>query len=279
MTDGELLHRYAATRDGNAFAEIIRRHGGMVHATARRLAADEAEDVTQGVFLLLAQRAAKLARYRNLAGWLYNVTRYCAANARRMRGRREKHLQNYQQQEAVMRTRSASTGSDSDVSETLDLALAKLKDEQRQAVLLRYLEGLSLDEAAERLGINAAAVAKRAERGVTQLRHYFAARGVTLSDAALAATPISGPLLDRLAEVAAGATPAQGAAAIASAAGTTMTLASVKVAAVILVALAGVAAATAAIAKVARPTPTVAQASAAPATRNVAPLRPTSAPT
>jgi DNA-directed RNA polymerase specialized sigma24 family protein len=86
MTDAELLQCYAATRDGDAFAEIVRRHGGMVHATARRLARDEAEDVTQAVFLLLAQKAGKLSRYRNLAGWLYNVTRYCASNARRTRG-------------------------------------------------------------------------------------------------------------------------------------------------------------------------------------------------
>ena len=57
MTDGELLQRYAAGRDAEVFAELVRRHGGMVHATASRLAREEAEDVTQAVFLLLAQKA------------------------------------------------------------------------------------------------------------------------------------------------------------------------------------------------------------------------------
>src|SRR5688572_2834243 len=71
MTDGELLQLYAGSRDGQAFAEIVRRHGAMVFAAARRLARDDAEDVTQAVFLLLAQKAGKLARYRNVAGWLY----------------------------------------------------------------------------------------------------------------------------------------------------------------------------------------------------------------
>ena len=177
MTDGELLHRYAAAGDGEAFTELVRRHGGMVHAAARRLAGDgDADDVAQAVFLLLAQRAAKLARHRNVAGWLYNVTRYCASNARRTRGRREKHLERYQQQqqhqrEAGMTDDVAAHEADRAVAaDMLDAGLAKLKDDQRQAVLLRYIEGLSLDQAAERLGINAPAVAKRAERGIARLR-------------------------------------------------------------------------------------------------------------
>jgi RNA polymerase sigma factor (sigma-70 family) len=278
MTDGELLQLYAAKRDGEAFAEIVRRHGGMVHATARRLARNETEDVTQAVFLLLAQRAGKLSRYRNLAGWLYNVTRYCASNARRTRGRRERHLENYQQREAAMKAGSASNATDPDVSELLDAALARLKDDQRQAVLLRYIEGLSLDETAQRLGINAAAVAKRAERGIARLRDYFAARGVTLSDAALAATPISATTLASIHQIATGTAPAKGAAAIASATGTTMTFATVKTAAVLVIALAGVTAATIGITKVMRPSPSAAQASTSPATRAAAPLQPASAP-
>ncbi|MEA2733837.1 MAG: hypothetical protein QOE14_288 [Humisphaera sp.] len=277
MTDGELLQRYAANRDGEAFAEIVRRHGGMVHATARRLARDEAEDVTQAVFLLLAQKAGKLVRYRNLAGWLYNVARYCASNAQRMHGRRKRHLENYQQQESVVKQSAISTDPHAMASELLDAGLTQLKDDQRQAVLLRYIEGLTLDEAAERLGVNTAAVAKRAERGVTRLRQYFAARGVTLSDAALAATPITTTLAASLSQLATGAAPAKGAVTIASATGTTMTLATVKAAAVVLLAVAGVTAAAVGVAKVARPTPNSSQASTQPATQSMAAIPPPAA--
>ena len=251
MTDGELLHRYAAGRDGEAFAELVRRHGPMVHAAAKRLAGADAEDVTQAVFLLLAQKAGGLARQRNVAGWLYNAARYCAANARRTRARRARHLEAYRQEAAVTQASSSSVSSasssasatDPAVSELLDAGLARLKDDQRQAVLLRYIEGLTLDEAAARLGINAAAVAKRAERGIARLREHFAARGVTLADAALAAAPVPPTVLAHLAETAAAGATAPGAAAATIASGATkaMTLAAAaKVAAVVALAAAGI---------------------------------------
>src|SRR5438874_13152558 len=94
MTDQDLLRRYVDARDESAFAELVRRHGGMVHATAARIAGDDdADDVAQAAFLLLARRASRLASHPNLAGWLYNAARYCAANARRTRLRRQKHTQ------------------------------------------------------------------------------------------------------------------------------------------------------------------------------------------
>src|SRR5688500_3064371 len=178
MTDGELLHRYATGRDAAAFAEIVRRHGGMVHATASRLARRDADDVTQAVFLLLARKAAALARYRNVAGWLYRAARYCAANAQRVQQRRETHLQRYQETAASESSSSSSSDvreADEKLSELLDAGLAKLRENQRQAVLLRYIEGLSLEEAAQQLGIKSEAVAKRAQRGIERLREYFSA--------------------------------------------------------------------------------------------------------
>ena len=270
MTDGDLLQRYAASRDSEAFTELVRRHGGMVHAAARRLAGDgDADDVAQAVFLLLAQRAGKLARHRNVAGWLYNVTRYCASNARRTRGRRGKHLERYQQQEAAVKRDAAAAPSganDPAVAALLDAGLAKLKDDQRQAVLLRYIEGLSLDEAADRLGINAPAVAKRAERGIARLREYFQARGVALSDAALAATPLPAALLASLSEVGAGGA-ATGGAAIAATTAKSMTLATGAKAAAVVLLIAGGAAVTFGVARTLKSaSPRPAQAAATTAT-------------
>jgi DNA-directed RNA polymerase specialized sigma24 family protein len=48
--DIQLLHRYAATRDADAFTQLVRRHAGMVYGVARRITGDhhDAEDVAQG---------------------------------------------------------------------------------------------------------------------------------------------------------------------------------------------------------------------------------------
>src|SRR6476646_2572488 len=82
-TDADLLARYAGGRDEAAFAALVRRHGPMVRAVARRAVRDPhlAEDVAQAVFLVLARKAGQLARPDRLAVWLFGVARRLAARA------------------------------------------------------------------------------------------------------------------------------------------------------------------------------------------------------
>src|SRR5688500_14491369 len=83
-TDRELVRAFAATRDGEAFAEIVRRHGPMVLAACRRVlaGAPEADDAFQAAFLVLARRAGSLGRPERLGGWLHGVAVRCARRAR-----------------------------------------------------------------------------------------------------------------------------------------------------------------------------------------------------
>ena len=71
----------------------------------------------------------------------------------------------------------AAQDDDRGVQDVLDAGLSRLRAPQRQVILLRYLEGLSTEEAAAQLGLSAAAVAKRSERGLEKLREFFAGRG------------------------------------------------------------------------------------------------------
>jgi hypothetical protein len=64
MTDRELLHQFAASGDQEAFASLVARHGGMVHAAAARIAGrSDADDAAQAVFVLLARKAHRLGGY------------------------------------------------------------------------------------------------------------------------------------------------------------------------------------------------------------------------
>src|SRR4029453_7867979 len=65
--------------------------------------------------------------------------------------------------------------------------LDRLPDKFRFPLLLCYLDGLSRDEAAQRLGWSVGSVQARLERGRARLRQRLERRGVTLSAGLLAA--------------------------------------------------------------------------------------------
>src|SRR5688572_2128568 len=72
-SDLTLLRSYAQTRDADAFAELVRRHAGLVFTVARRLTgnAADAEDIAQTCFMEMARSASSIAI--SPAGWLHRA--------------------------------------------------------------------------------------------------------------------------------------------------------------------------------------------------------------
>src|SRR5438045_2918119 len=92
LSDRELLGQYTSASSQEAFSELVRRHTSFVYAAARRQAGEQqAEDVMQAVFILLARKAKSLMKQRNLTGWLFLATRNISRNARRGERRRQRY--------------------------------------------------------------------------------------------------------------------------------------------------------------------------------------------
>src|ERR1043165_4172622 len=110
-----------------------------------------AEDVTQGVFMALAQNAPQLTHHPVLSGWLHRTTQNLAANTIRTNVRRQTR-----EQEAVAMNELLSAEPDAHwelICLQLDAALGELNDPDRDAVLLRYFERKSARDIALTLGI------------------------------------------------------------------------------------------------------------------------------
>src|SRR5579859_6856318 len=90
LSDGQLLTRFVAGQDEAAFAMLVRRHGPMVLGVCRRVLrhAQDAEDVFQATFLILARKARSVLNREAIGGWLYRVAYRAAQEARAMRARR-----------------------------------------------------------------------------------------------------------------------------------------------------------------------------------------------
>src|SRR6516162_6049171 len=83
LTDAELLGRFAASREEDAFAVLLRRHGPLVLGVCRRVLRHEqdAEDAFQATFLTLARHARSIRRTDAVGSWLYRVAHRIATKA------------------------------------------------------------------------------------------------------------------------------------------------------------------------------------------------------
>ena len=82
--DGEVLARWVTLRDADAFSALVGRHGALVWRVGRSLLhqTEDAEDVFQATFFVLARKAASLQKHTSIAGWLYQTAYRLALKAR-----------------------------------------------------------------------------------------------------------------------------------------------------------------------------------------------------
>src|SRR5579883_1546064 len=155
QSDRELLRRFAEAGDQAAFAALFRRHSGMVLGVCRRALASvqDAEDACQATFLVLSRKAKAVRWQQSVANWLYLTARRVARNARVTADRRSRREKSAAVPEAVQ-TVDRMTGRE--LLDLLDAELDGLPPGYREPLVLCYLEGLTRDEAAIRLGIPAA---------------------------------------------------------------------------------------------------------------------------
>jgi RNA polymerase sigma factor (sigma-70 family) len=181
-TDAELLAAYASRGEQAAFAELARRHGTMVYRTCLRVLSlrEEAEDASQATFIVLLRKARSLSKKGNLAAWLHGVARNVSLRALRARKHRAKR-----EEAAAVLQEKRSREEAAKLTGELDRALVALPAAQRQAVVLRYLEGRSEREAAELAGCPQGTLSQRASRGLARLRARLSRSGPALSTAAL----------------------------------------------------------------------------------------------
>src|SRR5438046_8879015 len=88
--DSALLRQYVENHSDEAFAALVTRHINLVYSVALRSVGDphQAEEITQGVFILLAKKAAQLRHDRALSSWLFQATRWTASTFVRSESRR-----------------------------------------------------------------------------------------------------------------------------------------------------------------------------------------------
>jgi RNA polymerase sigma factor (sigma-70 family) len=178
--DTELLQDYVATRNGQAFAELVRRHANLVYATARRVTgnATDAEDVAQACFMELARRGGRVRI--SVAGWLHRIaTRSAITSVRRASARRRYEAQSPDIPESDAQSEW------SELAPLVDSAIDHLPEELREVLVLHFFQGVSQTDLAVRLGVNQSTISRRIEHAIERLRSHLQGMGVSVVSAGL----------------------------------------------------------------------------------------------
>ena len=179
LADGQLLDRYAS---GDveiaeaAFAALVERHGSMVLGVCSRLLADAhlAEDAFQATFLVLARRAASVRNRDSVGGWLHRVARRIAMRLRRKVGHRMTREKPAAGEVAVEHPDRVERD---ELRRVIDHEIDRLGEAQRLPVILCCLQGVSHEEASQRLHWPLGTLKSRLARGKRRLQERLVRRG------------------------------------------------------------------------------------------------------
>jgi RNA polymerase sigma factor (sigma-70 family) len=199
-TDAQLLEQFAREGDEDAFAALLRRYGPLVMGVCRRLLRHEqdAEDVFQATFLVLARKASRVAWRASVGNWLHEVAYRLALRTRCEAARRRAR----ECPRAVLPDAEAPPDAAwRELAAVLDEELLRLPERLRGPLLCCYLDGATQDEAARQLHCSLRTLRRRLEQGRELLRLRLTRRGITLSAALLGAAlgpPEAATAADRL---------------------------------------------------------------------------------
>jgi RNA polymerase sigma factor (sigma-70 family) len=184
-TDQELLSRFAAQGDEEAFRCLIDRYGPMVLRVCQRVLGHDhdAEDACQATFLVLASKAGSRQWQESIAAWLQAVAVRVARQARRAAQRRHTYEQCALDKPGSNPLTEVSVH---ELHQLLEEELARLPEAYRAPLVQHYLMGQRQEEIASQLGCSLRTLTRRLQLGRQLLQKRLAARGATVTGVLLA---------------------------------------------------------------------------------------------
>ena len=165
--------------DQGAWEQIVRQNWRKVFNVAYKFVGkhDEAEDLTQDIFLKIFKALGTFDRRANFQTWIISISRnLCIDHYRSVRKERQTIARDVDAtglQPASAERGPHAMAEHQDLRAMLRQALETLPPTLRTAVVLRDLQELSYQEIADRLGLPEGTVKSRINRGRIELAHQI----------------------------------------------------------------------------------------------------------
>lgn len=171
-SDADLV---AAIRGGNldAFTRLVRRYRDRHMRFAVRMLGDrfDADDALQSAWLRVFRHLDQCSDPRRFATWAYSIVANECRSLTFRRVRRERRIVN---DDAIMAAAQVPDAFERRFAgEEIEIALAALDIDQREAFVMKYVDELSYDEMAEITGAGISALKMRVKRACERLRELL----------------------------------------------------------------------------------------------------------
>jgi RNA polymerase sigma-70 factor (ECF subfamily) len=173
MTDAELVTR-TLHGDPDAFGQLVARYYDACWRLAYHMLGEraDAEDVLQETFLRAYLALKRYDERDQFRGWLFRILTNQCRNALTSRGRRGRRF--IQDDVAIEGAPAPPEIAPPGIHDAaLTKALAQLDPAQREALLLKYAEGLEYTEMSAMTGVGESALKMRVKRGSERLRNLL----------------------------------------------------------------------------------------------------------
>src|SRR5262249_3015886 len=149
-----LLNRFTTRRDESAFELLMWRHGTMVLGVCRAILRDahHAEDAFQAAFLALARKAGSIRDRNAVAAWLCQVAHRPALRLQAQIAKTTRHEQSAASLVDLPAGADSAAAPDPELAPLLVAEVNRLPAKYRTPVVLCYLEGRTVEQAARELG-------------------------------------------------------------------------------------------------------------------------------
>lgn len=176
MQKGPDVVERARRGDQSAFRQLVEEHEGLVRSTVAGMLGDtaEADDVAQEVFIRFYKALKDFRGDAQVGTYLSRIAINLSINELKKRQRRKRWLSIIQKEESnpALEDGSMNPGRQ-DMQDALRRALQALDSDFRAVVVLRLVDGYSVKETAEILGLPQGTVASRLARGQQKLREIL----------------------------------------------------------------------------------------------------------
>ncbi len=177
LSDEEIiaLCRKELPYDLTAFRELLRRYEGLVYNTCLKYIGSrlDAEEVTQDALIQVFHKLHQFEGRSSFKTWLYTIVRnYCYNRISKLARKRE-GKEAYESYAEVNVERVVSFKTETELGDRVNAAMAKMKEKERELLVMKFVSGLTIQEMAEVLGIGLSAAKMRLYRALDTFKEIY----------------------------------------------------------------------------------------------------------